>query len=157
MDLLFIALYTSYLHLDARRCTELHRVPPSWLYFFYINFWIAPSTTKFTVLLWDLQIQSGNQIYTFSWIMTPNLFHSELTWLKKAVTFSFAIWFSELVNCIERTSLSLINYVATNTEMQRFGNTFLFLLTIPKVYLHCVPYYCIPHFKSCFTELYPRK
>ena len=25
---------------------KLHRVPPSWLYFFYINFWIAPSTTE---------------------------------------------------------------------------------------------------------------
>ena len=34
------------MHWDAPWCIKLHRVPQGWLYFFYINFWIAPSTTK---------------------------------------------------------------------------------------------------------------
>ena len=91
----------AFLHPDAPRCTEMHRDAPRRLYFFYNNFWIAPSATKmifFALFSSYLHCDALRWLYFFYdnfWI-APNATELIFIALLSSYLHSDAPWCTEL-------------------------------------------------------------
>ena len=110
--LLYLVFICTMINRNAPRCTKMHQSPSSWLFFFYINFWIAPSCTQCFLLLYILLIctvmhrapPSCTQLYLHHDALTCTVMLRVAPWCTELA--SFFLYY--LLNCTEYQKLILI-------------------------------------------------